>query len=377
MHQSVNSRASWSVLTMKDIKGLSFILREKLSLNKCRVDCLTGMIMALMVVRTINLQILSKAIKSGTLAESCVRRLQRFFVEAKIDFDQLAKVLVGLILPSTSDFEITIDRTNWQFGKKNLNILMLGVVYQGAAIPVMWVLLNKKGNSNTDERIKLMKRFIDVFGKDCIKVVLADREFVGKKWFSYLKDEQIQFLIRIKENTKVSNTRVQGSNVKKLFSNLGVGMQQRLEGTRKIWGLKVYLTALRLETGELLAVASAHDFKEAIELYGKRWEIESLFQSFKGRGFNFEDTHITEIERINRIVAVLSLAFVWALKVGEWCNDNVKKLKIKKHGRLERSLFRYGLDVLNQAILETGFEHLWNSFLKLLSSKQYKLAEII
>jgi len=73
---------------MKDIKGLSLILREKLSLNKCRVDCLTGMIMALMVVRTINLQLLSKAIKSGTLAESCVRRLQRFFVEAKIDFDQ-------------------------------------------------------------------------------------------------------------------------------------------------------------------------------------------------------------------------------------------------------------------------------------------------
>lgn len=362
---------------MKDIKGLSLILREKLSLNKCRVDCLTGMIMALMVVRTINLQLLSKAIKSGTLAESCVRRLQRFFVEAKIDFDQLAKVVVGLILPSTSDFEITIDRTNWQFGKKNLNILMLGVVYQGAAIPVMWVLLNKKGNSNTDERINLMKRFIGVFGKDCIKVVLADREFAGKEWFSYLKDEQIQFLIRIKENTKVSNTRVQGSNVKKLFSNQGVGVQQRLEGTRNIWGLKLYLTALRLETGELLVVASAHDFKEAIELYGKRWEIESLFQSLKGRGFNFEDTHITEIERINRIVAVLSLAFVWAIKVGEWCNDNVKKLKIKKHGRLERSLFRYGLDVLNQAILETGFQYLWNSFLKILRSKQYKLAEII
>ena len=362
---------------MKDIKELSFILREKLSLNKCRVDCLTGIIMALMVARTINLQILSKAIKSGTLAESCVRRLQRFFVEAKIDFDQLAKALVSLILPTTSEFQITLDRTNWQFGKKNINILMLGIVYQGAAIPVMWMLLNKKGNSNTAERIELMERFIRVFGKDCIEVVLADREFVGKRWFKYLKDQQIQFLIRIKENTKVSNTREQGSNVKNLFSNLGVGMQQRLEGTRKIWGLKLYLTALRLETGELLAVASADDFEEPIELYGKRWEIETLFQSLKGRGFNFEDTHITDMARINRIVAVLSLAFVWALKVGQWCHDNIKKLKIKKHGRLERSLFRYGLDVLNQAILETGFEHLWKLFLKLLSSKQYKLAKIM
>jgi hypothetical protein len=299
-----------------------------------------------------------------------VRRLQRFFAEVKIDFDHLARVLVSLMLPTATGLTLTVDRTNWQIGKHNINILQLGISHKGAAIPVMWLLLNKRGNSNTEERIELMERFIRVFGADCIEVLLADREFIGKKWFAYLKIKHIKFVIRVKENTKVSNAVGQRSTIKNLFHPVGVGVQLKLDGTRKIWGLDLYLSVLRLETGELLTVASADDFEDAIELYGKRREIETLFQSFKGRGFHLEDTNITEMERINRVVAVLSLSFVWALKVGQWCDENVKKLKFKKHGRLERSLFRYDLDVLNQVILETDFCHLWKTFLHLIRGQQ-------
>jgi hypothetical protein len=46
-----------------------------------------------------------------------------------------------------------MDRTNWQCGKNNLNILMLAVVYKRVTIPVYWLLLEKKGNSDTRERI--------------------------------------------------------------------------------------------------------------------------------------------------------------------------------------------------------------------------------
>ena len=57
-----------------------------------------------------------------------------------------------------------MDRTNWQWGKKNINILMLSITYKGIAIPLFWSLLDKKGNSNTSERIALMERFIIQLG---------------------------------------------------------------------------------------------------------------------------------------------------------------------------------------------------------------------
>ena len=45
---------------------------------------------------------------------------------------------------------------------------MLAIVYRGIAIPIVWTLLNKRGNSDTKERITLIQRFISIFGKDRI-----------------------------------------------------------------------------------------------------------------------------------------------------------------------------------------------------------------
>jgi len=37
--------------------------------------------------------------------------------------------------------------------------------------------------------------------------LFADREFIGEKWLSWLKNEEIDFIIRIKKNAKISNSR--------------------------------------------------------------------------------------------------------------------------------------------------------------------------
>ena len=242
-----------------------------------------------------------------------------------------------------TNHDLVFDRTNWQWGKKNINILMLAVVYKGIAIPVYWLLLNKKGNSHSRERIALLKRFIGQFGKERILKVLADREFVGKKWFKWLKNQKIDFAIRIKKNSKASNSRGQRVQVHTLFRTLKPGETLILFGQRTVYQVEVSLSALRLEDGELLIVATGQPCLNAIDSYAKRWQIETLFSCLKSRGFNFEDTHITDRSRIKRLLVVAVIAFCWAHKVGEWLHEQ-KPIKVKKHGRLAKSLFRVGLD---------------------------------
>ena len=75
--------------------------------------------------------------------------------------------------------------------------MILGIVYKGICFPVLWSLLNKRGNSNTEERTKLINEFINIFGKNSIDCLLADREFVGKDWFRYLIKKKIAFHIRM------------------------------------------------------------------------------------------------------------------------------------------------------------------------------------
>jgi hypothetical protein len=59
---------------------------------------------------------------------------------------------------------------------------MLGIVHEGVAFPVAWTLLNKRGNSNSHERMELFNDFLERFRDRDIAYLSADREFVGKDW---------------------------------------------------------------------------------------------------------------------------------------------------------------------------------------------------
>ncbi|MFO8929460.1 transposase [Legionella pneumophila serogroup 1] len=167
-------------------------------------------------------------------------------------------------------------------------------------------------------------------------------------------------ILRIKNNVITTNSRGLEVSIDALFYDLKSGEQRILQGLRKLWRQKIYLSALRLADGELLIVATDHLMDEPIEHYALRWEIETLFSCLKGRGFNFEDTHMTQPDRIEKLLVLLTIAFCWAHKTGEWRHVQ-KAIKIKKHGRKGVSFFRYGLDLLRDAALN-GCQFIRHSF---------------
>lgn len=233
---------------------------------------------------------------------------------------------------------------------------MLAVVYKGIAIPIYWVLLHKKGNSNTRERIALMKRFIKHFGSKHIMRVLADREFIGSDWLKWLQSQNIDFGIRIKKDAKIPNAQGELLRAEKLFLFLKIGEQMFIDKPRRMTGVDIYLTVLRLHDGELLIIAASKPCERTLEAYARRWQIETLFAAFKGRGFNLEDTRITNRLRLKRLLAVMVIAFCWAHRTGEWQHENVNPIKIKKHQRLSKSIFRVGLDLLRSALIHVDVE---------------------
>ena len=57
-----------------------------------------------------------------------------------------------------------------------------------------------------------------------------------------------------------------------------------------------------------------------------------------------------------KLLALMSLAMCWAMKVGEWLHSHTP-LKVKKHGRREKSLFRYALDHLRSVVNDLDIKH--------------------
>lgn len=91
-----------------------------------------------------------------------------------LNLDIVAKVVMKL-LPEKGPYVLSMDRTNWKFGEENINALVIGITYKKVAFPILFKLLDKRGNSNCEERIEIMQRFIRLFGRESIACLVADR----------------------------------------------------------------------------------------------------------------------------------------------------------------------------------------------------------
>lgn len=328
-------------------------LKGHLPWHQARLRLVAQFLIALIQVRSVNVMDVACAFPGRAQRASTYKRLQRFLCHYRLDFAQWAR-LVACWLDLGERWLLCLDRTTWQFGRYTINILVLGVAYRGVAVPLFWTLLAKAGNSNTAERIALMERFLRVFPVARIQCLTADREFRGGDWLRFLLTQRIPFRLRIPNNTRTSNR--YGNlrlPVQRLFS-LRVREALVLNRPRSIWGVQVYLVGIRLE-GEHAILATDQAPETALADYLRRWSIETLFGCLKTRGFNLEDTHLCHPQRIERLFALLVLAFAWCLKVGVWKHQR-QPIRLKKHQRPAQSLFRYGLDHLRRLFFNAAHQ---------------------
>lgn len=355
---------------MNEISELKAILKQQLNWHKSRIDFFAQALLGLFICRTINFREIAVSMPSDTAIDSRYKRIYRFFSSYSFDFTSIARWLFHLFFKDNDKLYISIDRTNWFFGKAKINIFMLSVCYEGIAIPLFWTLLNKAGNTTAKEQIALISRFTTLFGKERIQGILADREFPNKALIAWLVEEKIPFYLRIKGNMDVCIGRKKFKTSAELFSHLAPYQQQTFGMRVDVFGQPLYLAGSKNSREELMIIVTNQHLKNAVSCYLRRWEIESLFQALKGRGFRFEETHLTQIIRIEKIIAFLAVAFAWAHRVGEW--RSIKKAiplkNIRKQKRPQYSFFRYGLDLIRDLV--TSFRFTKNK-------KNKKLREII
>ena len=243
-----------------------------------------------------------------------------------------------------------MDRTNWKYGKKDVNYLVVSVAWQGVSIPIVWQCLDNKGGScNTQQRIDLMERVLDIIPANQIDQLLGDREFIGKLWLNWLKYKKIVARIRVKNNTKIIDKYGKKVRVSYFFRHVEFHQRETWCSRRTIGGVALYVAATR-SVKELVVVVSTEKPKSIITDYRKRWCIETLFGCLKSRGFDIESTHMTIPERMDKLMAILALAFLWCISVGYLHFGSAAELPLNKNYRPEKSLFRLGLDLLRRIL---------------------------
>ena len=62
-----------------------------------------------------------------------------------------------------------------------------------------------------------MRRYLRLFDASSIDALLADREFVGARWLEFLNENNVPFVVRLRENLQV---RTEDDGMLRLFRTL-------------------------------------------------------------------------------------------------------------------------------------------------------------
>lgn len=311
-------------------------------LRRDTLQRLADVVTALIQARSTKHADLALHLPGTTTVISKLRRVERCLHDEQLD----EQVFLKLLLPVLPDEQLvmTMDRTNWEYGEADLNLLVLGVALDGFTLPLVWTALPHGGSSDTASRERLVARLLKVLPAKRWRVLVADREFIGREWFAFLRRRKIKRCLRIR-----SNTRVDGLRLDEGWAYVQAGQVVGLLEKANIFGSVMQLVVTRTPEGELLALATDLKIDETTTVYRLRWTVESTFSAQKSRGFDLEGSAMTRSDRLERLFGIVTLALLWCLQVGLWCHERTP-IKRKKHGRRAMSLVKYGLQRLAAAL---------------------------
>ncbi len=243
--------------------------------------------------KTVSIESLATLMPYPIQFESRRRNIQRFLKLDCLQIETLWFPLIEIILEEKFKpqypLKIAIDRTQW----RDKNVFMISLIWDKRAIPLYWQLLDKKGSSNLGEQQALITPILELL-KDYEVILLGDREFGSVKLGQWLCQQQVKFVLRIKQERYIQSD---GEDYTRL-SELGL-----LPGTRfYLRGVKVtkqkgfgrfdvaaYWKRKYRGKGEeegWYLLTNLGDLKAAITVFKCRSGIEAMFKDCKSGGYN-------------------------------------------------------------------------------------------
>ena len=102
----------------------------------------------------------------------------------------------------------------------------------------------------------------------------------------------------------------------------------------------------------LYLVSNMDAAEEACRYYQKRFRIETFFSDQKSRGFHIHKSHISDPQRLSRLLIAACLAYIWIIYLDSLGEKEGWRSIIHRHDRCDLSLFQLGLRILEHFLNE-------------------------
>ena len=315
-------------------------------LPSCWLDTLWLLIRCILIAHTTNLARLKDHLPSvidtdkaqRTKPQSHYKRLTRFFEPLATEASPLGLRLRQLLpeltlriigsdrrLQGRLGRELLLDGTEWKIKGSKVQFLTLAILFDGVAIPIAFIDLEKIGHSSQKERIDWFSQLSNHFYFSGMTLI-ADREYIGLQWFKALRATfDLNFIVRLKKGIYHGQVNAcQGKSQTEMVAKLKRCRKCKMTSKRIVLNGEVwyYIIIRNPKAGHpdeddfIFLLSSWYNRTAAAAAYTRRWSIEVTFRHLKSNGFRLEDLHLVGRAKREMMMAILNLVFVLCVVEG-------------------------------------------------------------
>jgi len=192
--------------------------------------------------------------------------------------------------------------------------LMISMRTGERAIPVAWTVKRQQGNIGFQTQQTLLEAVLAMLPQGIDVLLAADRFYGTAALIGWCQNQGWRYRIRLKGNLILQHDGGQITTGEAAQAKMSSLLDARLNES----GVTTHIGILQ-EPGHkepwIIAMDSTPNKGRVLD-YGMRWGIEPMFSDFKSRGFGITKTQLKHVDRIERLILVLTVALYWAVSTG-------------------------------------------------------------
>ena len=319
------------------------------------VQTLAALISGIVGGKSTQLPHIATKVPDGSKPESRVKRCARWLDNARI-LEEMYFLPYAESLLTHLALETLVLVMDGSVVGRGCAALMIHVIYKGRALPLAWrVRQGPKGHFPEDLHIAVVALMREVIPEGAKVVFLGDGEFDGTALQATLNEAGWSYACRTALSTVAT-----WEGVTFRLDTLGTCSKpgtlielKEVQFTRDAYGPVMVLSCWAKGYQDPLYLVSTMDAaEEACRYYQKRFRIETFFSDQKSRGFHLHKSHISDPQRLSRLLIAACLAYIWIVYLGSLCGKEGWRSVIHRSDRCDVSLFQLGLRLLEHFMNE-------------------------
>ncbi|NTU48836.1 MAG: transposase [Syntrophobacteraceae bacterium] len=313
------------------------------------------MITGIVLGRGVQLPDVAAKIPAPALPASREKKLYRCLKNEKITHETYFLPCLEALLSALSHSPLIMAIDGSAAGR-NCVTLMVALVYRQRALPIAWTVIEgKKGHFPEEMHVELVRQVQKIVPEGARVVVLGDGEFDGINLQAVINQWRWGYVVRTAK-TAVLTWEGHEFSFDDIAEHVIEGDRFEIPGalfTRKKYGPIHGVTWWRKGCQEPIhLVTNLESLEDACRYYTKRFKIETFFSDQKSRGFNLHKSHISEPERLSRLMIAACLAYLWMIYLGATAIKDGLCSIVHRTDRCDLSLFRLGLRLLTYMLVQ-------------------------